>query len=228
VKVGVHTIYQESFQFQFDSDDKPGPVIDGQALCVVQDKLVIQGEVEALKKVLERNKPAALRPRLETGIKQVGFADMLNVIVDFASVPPEGRREITRDLERMIPGAEKAISSVQAVTVRVNAGDQVKASATLTCKDAAGAADVKKIADAGVVALKAHLKDEKIPAEAKELAKSVHAFLDAFKTSSKETQVGAEVTVEAATAVSVVRAVFEGTTKKVEFKKVEPSKVEKN
>jgi hypothetical protein len=220
-KVGRYTFYKESYQVQFDPTEALGPPITGQAFSIVGEKLILMGDTNPVLKILERNKPTMLPPRMEAGIKQVGFSDMVTVVIDFSSMSEAQRKNIAFNLQSFVGGAD-AFQSVQALTVRGTAGEDVKATATLTCKDAVGAADVKKTAETGVAKLKAHLKDDKIPAEAKDIAKSVHAFLDAIKISAKEAQVSADVTVDPATAVGVMRGLFEGTTKKVEFKKGEP------
>jgi hypothetical protein len=80
-----------------------------------------------------------------------------------------------------------------------------------------------------VVLFKGMLKDEtpRAPEEAKEALKELVKALDAVKLSTKGAQVNAEVTVDAATAVTVMQGMFVTKTATKKSGKVEGPKSDK-
>jgi hypothetical protein len=220
VKFGAHTVYEQYYQHRSDEKDRPAPVQSSQAFCVIEGKYVLYGPLKAMTKILERNKKPTFSPRVENALKQTGLTSALTMVLDIEELPEREKKSMVRDLGKQVPGLEAVAANMQTLTVQLNESGKVKGVATLSCKDAANAADVKKVADAGVVLLKGHLKfDPKQPEELQGLMKEMRVFLDAVKLSTKEAQVQAEVTVEPATAVAVVRAIFEATSKPRESKK---------
>jgi hypothetical protein len=218
-KIGAYTVFVEYYRFQFNPKDKPGELEAGQAFCVVEDKVVLHGGRQLLKKVLERNKMPTLSPHMESALKQVGFKDGLMLVLDYPGMPERERKSMLTEIGRLIPGAAEIAPNVQAFAMRANGQDKVKLSATLFCKDAASAAEAKKVADGGIVAIKALIKDDpEQPADLRAAMKEVRSFLDAIKTSSKGAQANADATVEAATVVSVIEALLVPKSSKKEFK----------
>lgn len=210
VKVGDYTIYEENYQFQSNPKKKSGPVQAEMAFCVVEDRTVVYGRLEAVKKILERNKKPVLSAGVQAGLKQTGFASAVTLVMDLQAIPERDKKSMLRDLEKLVPGLADVADGMQTLTVRVNEKDNVTGTATMFCKDAASAAEVKKVLDAGLVTLKGLYKDDpKLPAKIGETMKEVRTAIGAVKLSTKEAQVNAEVTLEAATAAAVVQSLFD-------------------
>jgi len=225
VKVGAFTIYQETYFYSFNDDpkNKDRKPNDGRAFCVVEKNLVVCAfQMDSLKKILERNKKPTLAPNMEARLKASGVKNMLTMVFDVTAFPEKEKKPLLRDLGKQLPGLENVFDGLQTLTISGTAANQVKVSATMHCKDAATAGDFLKIANGGVIILKGVLKNEEAdaPPEAKESLKELGKALDAVKLSAKGAQVNAEVTVEAAAAVTVVQGLF--VPKKVTIKKGQP------
>ncbi len=211
VKVGAFTIYQESYSISFNPKDKPSKPADGRAFCVVDKNLLVCAfELDALKKILERNKKPTLSPNMEARLKEAGLKNMLTMVLDVTAFPEKEKKPLLRDLGKQLPGLENVFEGLQTLTVKGSAANQVKVSATMHCKDAATAGDFLKIANGGVIILKTLFKNEEgdAPPEAKDSLKELGKVLDAVKLTTKGAQVNAEVTVEAAAAVTVVQGLL--------------------
>lgn len=207
VKVGAHTIYGESFSFDFKS-----PLEDGRAFCVVDKNVIVYADrAESLKRILERDKKEKLSKGLEAGLKATGLDSTLTVVFDVTKFPEKEKNRMIRDLAQQLPGLGNVFDGLQVLTLKGTADDKVKATATMTCKDAATAGDFRKLADAGIVLLKAQIKKEadreSTPEKAAAL-KAVTKALDAIKLTTKDAQVNGEVTVDAATAITFLEGVF--------------------
>ncbi len=208
VKLGSFTLYQESYQIEYPDGKLSGP-IKGRAFCVVEEKIVIFGELEAIKKVLQRDrKPALSRgmaAELESGL--TGFT----MIFDVQAMPEDDRREMERNLGRAIPGFGDVLAGVKMFAVRGSAADDVAVRATLTCKDKAGAESAQKAADTGLALFKLFFgkDDPQDPAEIKKAKKTVSDALGAIKLSVQDTQVRAEASMDAAAAIAIFRALDE-------------------
>jgi hypothetical protein len=220
-KVGKHTVYEESYSFNFGdkTDDKPRPPEKGQAFCVVEDKVVLYGRLGSLKKVLERSEKVKLSPGAEAGLKAAGLSEPLTMIIDLQAIPERDSAEMKKALGQVIPGFADAFANARTLTVRASAADQVKAVATVYFKDAASAADAKKVADGGLLAIKGLLaddpQDEPMVQKAK---KGAREALGALKLAGKDTQVSAEIALEPAVAAEVARSLTGKKERKKEFK----------
>jgi hypothetical protein len=193
IKVGSVTVYQQNFQFLFDEKAEPGKGRDGQAFFVAEGKYIVTGRLDDLRKVLERNKKPELSSDMQTGLKYADFSNPAMLVLDVQSMP-------SRDKESMIkglpwPGVKEAVDAVQAVAVRAKENGKLAVSAAAFCKDAAGAAQVKKVADAGLADLKAKIKgvmekgDPKAPPQIAEMMKEFDRFLGGVKVAVKDSQV---------------------------------------
>jgi hypothetical protein len=193
---------------------------------VVEDTIVLRGRLEILKAILERTAKAELPPAMRVGLKQTGLASAFTLVFDLEAMPARERKSLLKSLEKLAPGVADILGDLHVLTATANDSGKVTATATLLCKDAASAAQAKKIAATALDALKAEIKDDpRVPPSAQELRKEVWAVLGAIKLSTKENQVNAEVTVEAAAAVRFNRGLFE--VGSVEEKKVESFKEKK-
>jgi hypothetical protein len=210
VKVGDYTIYEENYQFQSNPKEKPGPVQAEMAFCVVEERTVVYGRLEAVTKILERNKKPVLSAGVQAGLKQTGFASAVTLVMDLQAIPEREKKSMLKDFGKLVPGLADVADGMQTLAVRVNEKDNVTVTATMFCKDAASAANAKKVADDGVATVKGRLKDDpKLPVEVRETMKEVRTALGAVKLYTKDAQVNAEVTLDAAKAVTVVRTILE-------------------
>ncbi|MBI3822823.1 MAG: hypothetical protein HY289_09110 [Planctomycetes bacterium] len=215
VKVGKHTLYEENYRFEFDKDATQP--VKGQAFCVVEEKIVLFGRLEGIRKVLERDKKPVFSPGVAAGIKEAGMKDALLIVFDFSGFPEKEKDRFKRDLDRAFPGAEAVFDSLQTLTVRGNATDAVKATARLTCKNKTAEADVKKAVNAGMDQIKGFLAENPTdPPEVKKAKTEVRAALAAVALSAQDAQVTAEVSIDAATAVRTLESLL--VPKKVEKK----------
>ena len=90
IKHGSVTIYQETYQLQFRPEDKPGNVVEGEAFYLAEGKyLVGSSKVEALKKVIDRNKAPKLSQAMQAGLKDASFSNTVLVVVDLENMPAE-------------------------------------------------------------------------------------------------------------------------------------------
>ncbi len=208
VKVGTFTLYQQTYQFEINGkiDDK---VLEGPAFCVVEDKLVLFGSVPDLKKILERNKKPALAANLQAGMKEANFSNVASFVLDIQGMPQWAREEMAKNLSKTSPAIEGLAEQVKLLAIKVNEDGQVKGSATLFCKDAAGAGKVHKAAAMVLADLKSKLKDDPTaPAPKQELIKGARMFIEAVKLSDKGEEATATVAVEPAAAAHFLTALF--------------------
>ncbi len=132
VKVGKYVMY----------DAKKAP------FCVVSDRMMlIGGTSEALKKVLERDKPPEMVADLQTVFKQV--TDTKAVSLAFG--PQEARTEAEKFLPNVAqfkaPPEFQPLLDSQAFVLQLDLTSGVEISATLQCKNAADAEALKKALD---------------------------------------------------------------------------------
>ncbi|MBI1831305.1 MAG: hypothetical protein HYR84_07645 [Planctomycetes bacterium] len=231
-KIGKHTVYEESYSFDFkfdpkDKEDEKPQIHKGQVFCVVEDNVVLYSRMDSMKKVLERNQKPKFSAGVAAGLKEAGVKSTLTVLLDLEALPERDRKNTARDLGRQIPGAEEAFENLKYLTLKANAPDKVSVVGTVTCKDAASAADTLKLAEAGLVILKGKLKiDPDQPEKLQDTVKEVRKLLDAVKLSAKGAQVRGEVTVDARAAVAMIEAMTSrgGAPPKEEFKEFKNEK----
>jgi hypothetical protein len=215
-RVGTFTVNREKFRL-----NPKGAIIEGNAFCLVADKTILARSMagmdgvnlEALRKILERTKKPELSAEFQKAVEHVGFANTIGGVLDYQkSLAGEVLTEsIRKDAANTFPGMVDITDKIQIVTLKVNVADDVKGTATAACKDAASAADLKKSLAAGLVNLKKLLPkdDPKLTAKQRDLIKAANTALDAVKLSAKGTQVEANVVLEPAVAVMLVRGLFE-------------------
>jgi hypothetical protein len=196
IKVGKHTMFQESFQFQ---NAKSGEVHQGSIFCIVEDKLVLQadrtGGMEVLKSILERNAKPELSKNLQTALTFAPLTNIGIVVMDIQGIPERQRNDMFRGLAMIKDLAD----SFQVLAMKANEKDKFMGQAALYCKDADSAAKTKKAIESSLADLKAKIKDDpKIPAPFQDLMKAAREGLDSIKVSAEANQVNAAVSVEPA------------------------------
>ena len=201
VKVGAHTMYEDLGKTGF---------------CVVEGKYVLYGQTKVLRAILERTKKADLAPGLQAALKQVGAASTVSAAISMQALPAAEKE----DLLKKIGGAPGALDSALAVTLQASEADgSIKASATLVCKDAAGAAQAKKAVDAGLTAAKGKMEDilkiqaKNLKPDELQMLRDARGLLDAVKVSAKGAQVSAEASVAPASVARALWALFAVSTK---------------
>jgi C4-type Zn-finger protein len=209
IKHGPFTIYQETFQTQLP-DKKPGPVVEGRAFFIAEAKYVVRTRnAEMLKKIIDRDKAAALSPVMQAGLKEAGLNNAVSAVVDIPGLPAFDRDILFSDFVRQVTDADlKANARVQTLVLKVSESGKAKLSVTLICKDAAGAGAVKSVVERTMKKTKEELKelkeDPKIPADVMKLLTSVRATWNAIELSTS----GNRVLVSVETQPAVLADVF--------------------
>ena len=140
---------------------------------MVEDKVVLYGEMSSMKKILEGDQKPTFRSGLSAAIKQTGLKSTVTVVVDLESLPERERKSMERDLGRDLPGFADAFPGMKVLTLQFNATDKLKATAAVTCKDADTAAATLKVGEAGLAKIKGLTKNpnaDKLPPEVQEAA----------------------------------------------------------
>jgi hypothetical protein len=132
------------------------------AFCVVDSKTVILGTTHQVRFVLERDKKPELSASLQAALKQADTSRTAFLAIDLKDVNP-GRW-------LGVPDSFPLPEGVEGVAVGGDAGSSIKVSATVLCKDAKIAEDVRKLVEAGLVAAKS---DRDLPKEAADALGSV-------------------------------------------------------
>jgi hypothetical protein len=214
IKVGKFTIYQKTFELNFGGDEKP-KMQEGQAFCVVESKLVLFGQLEPMKKILERNKKPELSANLKTGLQIAGLTNSIAVVWDIEGMPKSWREDLVARFAKTFPDAKDVADNVKLLAIKVNEIGQVNAAMTLVCKDSASAGTTKKAADAALVTFKGKLvADDKAPPELQELVKGARKLVDTVKISTVGNRVNGNVAAPPATMVQFLAAMIVPTAPK--------------
>jgi hypothetical protein len=195
-QIGSHTIYSEpEHPFRFLDIHVP--------FCVVSDKVLLCGSsVKEIERSLQRKKKPEFGTNIQEGLDQAGFANTITLVVDLQAAAPWIKKEV-KETQWLL----NALDHFGTLTLRVNLGETNKISATMFCKDAAGAAAVRKLADEGLALWRAAVKGDPQDAPGvKEANNALSAFADAVKISTKGSRFEAEATLDVQSAVSVLRA----------------------
>jgi hypothetical protein len=220
-KVNGFTVFEENYSFAFepkDSGESEPRVFSGQAFYLVEEKTVLFGRIDTLKIVLGRKEKPALSANMKAGLK-AGAADTWTLVIDLQAMPERPKKSLLSDLDR-IAGLTDVFGSVQTLSLRGSSADKIKAFATVACKDAASAAEAKKVADGGLVFLKGELKgDPNLPPTVQAALKELRNLLDGVKLSTNDAQVRAEVVIEARAAIAIVQLLDIEKTSKRKFDK---------
>ena len=160
IKHGPATIYLETYQKDIGKGEL-SDVLDGEAFYVADGKYIVlckplftnvtharapkaadgkyganSRQVAALKKIIDRNKAATLSPIMQAGLKDAGFNNMANVVVDLQNMPAKNKEFISKELINQAD-IKAIIDKVQSLTIKMNEPGKFKMSATLACSDTA-------------------------------------------------------------------------------------------
>jgi hypothetical protein len=105
------------------------------SFCVAESKVVIYGQLDRVKEVLERNKKPRFTTGLETALKQADFSDTIAFAADVREVGQGfALGPMTRENTEGVAGSIQIKSDVRARVIAL-------------CKDSQSAADIKKWLD---------------------------------------------------------------------------------
>ncbi len=169
VKIGSITAFEERYRFAFG--DAKAERMHGEAFCLPESTLVvICPKLETLKKILERGKSPQFSEEMQNALNETNFSKTLALAVNVkglaGNLPPgslpnaEALKEFTENVLGLAVDA-----SLDSSKATVNA--------TILCKDAKHAEDVKKILDAAQVAMRSYAK--KAPGMPSEAADTIDA-----------------------------------------------------
>lgn len=149
VKAGQYTIYDSSFHLQLKQLGER--VIHGEAFVVVENDTVLESRnIEGLKKILQRGKPAELSETMQGLLKDVDASKTLVYAIDLKAVA--GDEEFVKNLQRqfgpLLGNNGELLKGLESLSLDGSLkGDDAVLRAALVCKDAATAADAKKVID---------------------------------------------------------------------------------
>jgi hypothetical protein len=211
IKVGEHTIFDPTFHFAFAQ--APTATIHGQAFVVAESNVVIESRnVEGLRKILGRGRPAELSAIMQSALKDADDAKTLLYAIDLKALTADDQfaKDMQRQFGPFLGGAANAemLKHLESLALEGSLnGDDAVLRATLVCKDADTAADAKKVAEGGEVALRQVM--QAMPRTPKELADSINAVK--FTVDGSKLQAAGQVKVDPV--VTWVRAEYENARK---------------
>ncbi len=170
----------------------------GEAFCMPDSHTVVIGELETLKKVLERNGNAKFSDTLKSAIGKANFSSTVAV----AAVTKPGQAGGLHPVDIGVPA--KDLPQTEYIAASINVGSNLDIKVTARCEDSSAAVDAKKKVEelkqqadkldgAGVPV------DAETLSELKEIAKSI-----------KVSQSGSHVTMTATVKGSSIKKLFKG------------------
>jgi hypothetical protein len=146
IKAGQYTIYDPSFHFQFLPAGSKA--FHGEAFVIVENNVILESRnVDGLKKILQRRKPADLSETMQGLLKDTDASKTLVYAIDLKSV--SGDEEFVKNLQRqfgpLLGNSGDLIKGLESLALDGSLkGDDTVLQAALVCKDATTAADAKK------------------------------------------------------------------------------------
>jgi hypothetical protein len=199
-KVAAFTIHQP--------DGNPDPGQPWQPFCVAEEKVVLNGPLASIKKILERNKAPNLAAGMRTGLKDAGPDNALSIVIDLQRLMAEHEEDkLPGDLA---PFPLEAIKGVNVLALKVNETDKFTATATFFCKDAAAAAAVQQMIDLVRELIKNSAENPgNLPPAQLEKTKAVLTMAKAVKVSkTDDNRVIAALTVETSVVAALLHSIF--------------------
>ncbi len=205
VKVAAFTVHQPGH--------KPEPTQSWQPFCVPEAKVVLNGPLASLKKILERNKGPNLAAGMRTGLKEVGPDNALSLVFDLQRLRVERTEDkVPGDLFEPLEilGFDlAALKGLDVLAFKVNETDKVTATATFFCKDAAAAASVQQMIAGSCKMIKDMAPNpDNLPQDQQEKARAILTVLEAVKVARTDNRVSATLTVEPALVAVILHAVL--------------------
>ena len=158
IKVGEYTIYDPTFHYAFAQ--APTTTMHGQAFVVAENNVVLESRnVEGLRKILGRGRAAELSATMQGALKEADEAKTLLYAIDLKAVTADDQfaKDMQRQFGPLLGGAANAEMLKRFESLALDgslSGDDAVLCATLVCKDADTAADAKKMAEGGQVAIR--------------------------------------------------------------------------
>ncbi|MBI3823103.1 MAG: hypothetical protein HY289_10550 [Planctomycetes bacterium] len=216
IKHGSVTIYQETYEATvFGKEGEPNKLIEGEAFYLAEGKYIVSSrQVPALKKIIDRNKPATLSAAMQAGLKDAGFSYMANVVVDVQNMPEDQKAGLEFMFGKFptVADIKANLDKVQALTIKINEPEgKFKLTATLICKDKAGAAVVKTISEKTLAYVKTKANEDPktpLPAELQKYVTSTRTALKAIQWSSNGAKVTASLEIGPEDAVNTMTGWF--------------------
>jgi hypothetical protein len=218
IKHGSVTLYQETYQIQVFKDgkfDKVGKVDVGDNFYLAEDKYIVSSRnVAALKKIIDRNKPAALSKVMQAGLKDAGSGNIVSVVVDLKNIPADEKAGAFRTFGGFPNSADIKANAdkVQVLTLKMNEPEgKFKLVATLICSDKSSAAAVKTVVGETLAFMKTKANEEpkeKLPAEFDKYITGARTALKAIQLTSAGDKVTASLEVDPETAMHAFTGVF--------------------
>jgi hypothetical protein len=158
----------------------------GSAFCVVSSRLILMGDGKTLKAVLERGKKPEFSATFDAAFRAADFSKTAAAAFDVAGLAGAAKKSRDRGEpppvlgELPLPGdllqeitADRFLEAIQGFALDVKVGSDVAVRATVICKEATTAEDLRKTAEAGLVFAKAGAAKENAPREVIEMIEAV-------------------------------------------------------
>jgi hypothetical protein len=146
------------------------------SFSVVSSKMIIVGEKEQVRAVLERNKHPEISEGLRAAMDKVNFSKGIAIAADLkglASSSPKGPGGIPGGGQDPMAAFQKVGEEVEGLAAQISPGTDIGIECTLICKTAKGAEDIKKSAE-GLSAMLG-MFGAAVPKEAKEILDTLKA-----------------------------------------------------
>ncbi len=209
IKVGEYTIYDPSYHFQYEP---PGAkAFHAEAFVVVESNLVLESRnVDGLKKILQRGKPVELSETMQGLLKDADASKTLLYAIDLKAVAADEQflKALQGQLGPFLANNGDLLKQFESLAVDASLkDDDAVLRATLACKDAAAAADAKKMVEGAQVMVRKLI--ETLPGAAKNVAQSVGSIA----VTAEGAKVKADGKVKVESLVKWVRAEYESARK---------------
>jgi hypothetical protein len=167
------------------------------AYCRIDDRTLVVGEEESVRKILERNGPARISEELTAAMSEVDFSKSLAMAASLKNLAnmagPGG----------MSPMPMQGMKDIRGGALQADVGNDIRLKAAVVCKDAAAADQMKKMADGMVAMFKTMgASGGQMPAEAVKAMK----ILDTLEVSNSGATVRASLTIDVDTILSLIPA----------------------
>jgi len=167
----------------------------GEGFCLVHDRTLLKSGAKELKAVLARTGPADLSAGLKEALKQADPGATLTLALDISALPADAPAPPGVDLKKVTDRTRAAV-----VTIKFS-GPDITLHAAAVCKDARGADEVRKQAEA----FRDFLGKQTSTAVPKEVAAEL---LGKVKFVTRGNLVETTLTVKDDTAVTLIKAFF--------------------
>ncbi len=190
VKVGDFSMCERmSYRSMYERKSEK-PIFDGtgMAFCVVEPTLVVYGQANQLKATLERDKAVELPESMYTALRKADPGKPVTVVAHFKELrgkPGPWDQD---------PIAKALVDSVDYAVGQIALDADIVSTGAVLCKDEEAAAELKKMADGGLVMLKFQ----------KDTPKEVVKLIDAVKLERRGSELVASLTIRPAEIAAII------------------------